>query len=64
MAISLERYDKIKSRPGRPTTGDDGFALSAGEEAAFDRAWSRVAESRGVKQLPNQPSEAEIKQRA
>lgn len=60
MAIPLDDYDKIFARPGRPTTGDDGFALSDEEEAAFDRAWSRVAKERGVEQLPDQPTEAEI----
>jgi hypothetical protein len=61
MAIALEHYDEIFSRPGRPTTGDDGFELSDTEEKAFDRAWTKVADDLGVEQLPDQPTEKEIR---
>ncbi len=60
MAIPLDDYEKIFSQPGRPAGGDGGLRLSDADEAALDRAWHRLADERGVKQLPNQPTEAEI----
>lgn len=61
MAIPLSDYDKIHSRPGRRRTGDDGLSLSKTDEAVLDKAWATVAAEDGVEQLPDQGSEAEIR---
>jgi hypothetical protein len=61
MAVPLDQYDKIFSRPGRPRTGDDGLVLTRDDEAALDRAWATLAEESGVEQLADQPSREQIK---
>lgn len=57
MAIPLEDYDQIFSRPGRQRgDGDEGWKLSEEDELILDRVWARVAKEKGV-DLPNHPTE-------
>lgn len=61
MPIPLTDYKRIFSRPGRKRAGgDEGFAISADDEAILNEAWSEVADEDGVAQLPNQPLLEEI----
>ena len=62
MAIPIEDYKKVFSRPGRKQSGDDGFALTSDDENALDKAWDNLAKRLGVEQLPDQPSEGDIRE--
>lgn len=65
--IPLEDYKKILSRPIGPNPfGTEGIEeppeLTDEDEEILDRCWAALAEERGVVQIPNQPSEAEIRE--
>jgi hypothetical protein len=60
--ISSEKMQRIHSRPGRPTGGfEEGAHLSKADEKILTESWAELAVENGVDQLPDQPSEKEIK---
>ena len=62
MAIPLEDYEKIHSRPNRPTGGfEEGPEFTEDDGAILDRVWAASAKERGIEQLPNQPTKDEIR---